>query len=160
MLARDFSFEVPPRLIAQRPAARRGAERLLVLDRARAGNRHATMAELPALLPAGSLLDLTVAFAGTGVDAAAANEWFVAAAGAMPTLVAVTADPIVSSDVKNCPQSLLVDLQGTLRAGERMVKLLAWHETLGHARRILDVAACYAGVDGEAAEARPPAKEA
>lgn len=58
MFARDFSFEVPPRLIAQRPAARRGAERLLVLDRARAGNRHATMAELPALLPAGSLLVL------------------------------------------------------------------------------------------------------
>ena len=57
MLARDFSFEVPPRLIAQRPAAR-GAERLLVLDRRRAGNRHAAMADLPELLPAGSLLVL------------------------------------------------------------------------------------------------------
>ena len=56
MLARDFSFEVPSRLIAQRPPARRGGERLLVLDRARAGNRHATMAELPDLLPAGSVL--------------------------------------------------------------------------------------------------------
>ncbi len=58
MLARDFSFEVPSRLIARRPAARRGGERLLVLDRARAGNRHATMAELPDLLPAGSVLVL------------------------------------------------------------------------------------------------------
>lgn len=58
MLARDFSFEVPPRLIAQRPSARRGEERLLVLDRSAAGNRHAAIADLPALLPAGSVLVL------------------------------------------------------------------------------------------------------
>ncbi len=58
MLARDFSFEVPPRLIAQRPSARRGEERLLVLDRSAAGARHAAMADLPDLLPAGSVLVL------------------------------------------------------------------------------------------------------
>lgn len=58
MLVRDFSFEVPPRLIAQRPSAHRGEERLLVLDRSRAGNRHAVMADLPDLLPAGSVLVL------------------------------------------------------------------------------------------------------
>jgi S-adenosylmethionine:tRNA ribosyltransferase-isomerase len=58
VLVRDFSFEVPPRLIAQRPTGRRGAERLLVLDRARDGNRHTTMAALPELLPAGSVLVL------------------------------------------------------------------------------------------------------
>ena len=58
MLVRDFSFEVPPRLIAQRPTGRRGAELLLVLDRARAGYRHTTMAELPELLPAGAVLVL------------------------------------------------------------------------------------------------------
>ena len=102
-------------------------------------------------VPAGSLLDLTVAFQDAGVDADAVNEWFVAAAQAAPALLAVTRDPIVSSDVKNCPQSLLVDLQGTLRAGARLVKLLAWHETLGHARRILDLAARYASLDEDAA---------
>ena len=58
MFARDFSFEVPPRLIAQRPSARRGEERLLVLDRSAAGNRHAAIADLPDLLPAGSVLVL------------------------------------------------------------------------------------------------------
>ena len=58
MLARDFSFEVPPRLIAQRPATHRGEERLMVLDRSRPGNRHTTMAELPELLPADSVLVL------------------------------------------------------------------------------------------------------
>ena len=70
-------------------------------------------------VPAGSLLDLTVAFADAGVQAATVNDWFAAAAQATPTLLGVTRDPIVSSDMKNCPQSLLVDLQGTLRAGER-----------------------------------------
>lgn len=106
-------------------------------------------------VPAGSLLDLTIAFADAGVEADAVNDWFVAAAEATPRLLGVTRDPIVSSDVKSCPQSLLVDLRGTLRAGERLVKLLAWHETLGHAHRILDVAACYAQLDRQAA--RPPA---
>ena len=103
-------------------------------------------------VPAGSLLDLTVAFAAAGVDAKTVNDWFVVAAEAAPALLGVTPDPIVSSDVKSCSQSLLVDLQGTLQAGERLIKLLAWHETLGHARRILDVAACYAGLDRTAEE--------
>lgn len=58
MLVRDFSFEVPPRLIAQRPTGRRGAERLMVLDRARSCNRHTMMAALPELLPADSVLVL------------------------------------------------------------------------------------------------------
>ena len=58
MLVRDFSFEVPPHLVAQRPAGRRGAERLMVVDRSRADNRHTTMAALPELLPAGSVLVL------------------------------------------------------------------------------------------------------
>ena len=59
-----------------------------------------------------------------------------------PELIAVTHDPIVSSDVTGLARSpILIDLQGTLAAGEKLTKLLAWHETLGHARRILDVAA-------------------
>ena len=58
MLVRDFSFEVPPQLVAQRPAGRRGAERLMVVDRSRADNRHTTMAAPPELLPAGSVLVL------------------------------------------------------------------------------------------------------
>ena len=96
---------------------------------------------------AGSLLDLTVAFADSGVTADAVNELFLAAAAAEPELIAATGDPIVSSDVKGCSQSILVDLKGTLKAGSRLIKVLAWHESLGHARRILDLAALYAGLD-------------
>jgi glyceraldehyde 3-phosphate dehydrogenase len=40
-----------------------------------------------------------------------------------------------------------MDLKGTLKAGSRLMKVLGWHETLGHARRILDVAALYADLD-------------
>jgi len=96
---------------------------------------------------AGSLLDMTVAFAGSEVDAEGINELFEAAAKADPALVAVTRDPIVSSDVKGRSESLLVDLQGTMKAGANLIKVLAWHESLGHARRILDVAGLYGGLD-------------
>ena len=103
---------------------------------------------------AGSLLDMTVAFAEPGITAQTVNELFMAAAAAEPELIAATRDPIVSSDVKGCSQSILVDLKGTLQAGSKLVKVLAWHESLGHARRILDLAALYAGLDaGPAREA-------
>ncbi len=92
---------------------------------------------------AGSLLDMTVAFADGAVSAEAVNDLFVAAAEREPELIAVTPDPIVSSDVKGCSQSILVDLKGTLKAGSNLIKILAWHESLGHARRILDLAALY-----------------
>jgi glyceraldehyde 3-phosphate dehydrogenase len=98
----------------------------------------------------GSMLDLTVAFADQGVETEDINTRFIEAAKTRPELVATTNDPIVSSDVKGCSQSLLVDLRGTMKAGERMVKLLAWHETFGHARRILDVADLYANLDARA----------
>ena len=96
---------------------------------------------------AGSLLDMTVAFADPGVTPQAVNDLFVGAAAAEPELIAATGDPIVSSDVKGCSQSILVDLKGTLKAGSKLIKVLAWHESLGHARRILDLAARYAGLD-------------
>ena len=103
---------------------------------------------------AGSLLDLTVAFADEDISPQTVNDLFLAAAAAEPELIAATGDPIVSSDVKGCSQSILVDLKGTLKAGSKLIKVLAWHESLGHARRILDLAALYAGLDaGPAREA-------
>ena len=102
---------------------------------------------------AGSLLDMTVAFSAPGVTPGSVNELFVAAAAAEPELIGATRDPIVSSDVKGCSQSILADLKGTLQAGSRLIKVLAWHESLGHARRILDLAALYGGLESA------PAKE-
>lgn len=95
----------------------------------------------------GSLLDLTVAFADSGIRIQDINDLFLAAASAKPEWIAATTDPIVSSDIRGCSQSILVDLNATMKAGSRLIKLLAWHESLGHARRILDLAAAYARKD-------------
>jgi len=99
----------------------------------------------------GSLLDLTVAYREQAPEPDVVNRLFAAAAAADPRRMAVTEDPIVSSDVHGCTQSILVDLQGTLRSGGRLVKVLGWHESLGHARSILDLALLYAGLDSAAA---------
>jgi glyceraldehyde 3-phosphate dehydrogenase len=101
-------------------------------------------------VPVGSLLDLTVSLAQADVTAEAVNERFVSAAKQRPDLIGTVADPIVSSDVRGRSESLLVDLMGTMKSGASMIKLLAWHESLGHARRILDLAAGYAELDAEA----------
>src|SRR5882724_9831742 len=56
-LATDlFDYALPPRLIAQTPAARRDQSRLLVVDRAAHTIAHHTFAELPKFLRAGDTL--------------------------------------------------------------------------------------------------------
>ncbi|MCB1644968.1 MAG: hypothetical protein KDI36_05925 [Pseudomonadales bacterium] len=95
----------------------------------------------------GSLVDLTLVFSDPDISVEAVNACFADAEKAMPELIATTTDPIVSSDVTGFRTSMLVDLDGTIKAGERTIKLLAWHETLGHARRILDVVHLYSQLD-------------
>ena len=51
-------FELPPELIAQRPAARRGAARLMVLERAGGTLQHTQVHDLPRLLQPGAVLVL------------------------------------------------------------------------------------------------------
>lgn len=58
MKVADFSFDLPPDLVAQFPPAERGGSRLLVVDRASGGRTHATIADLPRFLRAGDLLVL------------------------------------------------------------------------------------------------------
>ena len=52
----DYDYDLPARLIAQTPAARRTDSRLLVLDRADGRTEHARFADLPRFLRAGDLL--------------------------------------------------------------------------------------------------------
>jgi S-adenosylmethionine:tRNA ribosyltransferase-isomerase len=52
----DFHFDLPPKLIAQRPLPERAASRLLVLDGASGRSRDRMFADLPTLLNPGDLL--------------------------------------------------------------------------------------------------------
>jgi len=54
----DFSFDLPPELVAQFPPAVRGTSRLLVVDRTTGTRTHANIHELPQYLRAGDLLVL------------------------------------------------------------------------------------------------------
>ena len=56
MLLSQLQYDLPPELIAQRPADRRDASRLMVLDRASGRVRHEAFSRLPELLPPRSLL--------------------------------------------------------------------------------------------------------
>jgi glyceraldehyde 3-phosphate dehydrogenase len=96
----------------------------------------------------GSLLDLNCVMHDSAVTVEQVNDAMRVAAGQYPQLIGVTADPIVSSDVIGCRQSLLFDSRATLKAGKKIVKVLAWYETLGHACRILDVVRLYSRLDG------------
>jgi glyceraldehyde 3-phosphate dehydrogenase len=96
----------------------------------------------------GSLLDLNCVMQNGGVTVEQVNEAMRAAAAKQPALIGTTDDPIVSSDVIGCRQSLLFDARATIRAGKRMVKVLAWYESLGHACRVLDVVRLYGRLDG------------
>lgn len=52
----DFDYELPPELIAQCPAPRRDASRLMVIDRATGAISHGRFADLPDLLDSGDLV--------------------------------------------------------------------------------------------------------
>ena len=95
----------------------------------------------------GSMLDITVSLKDRAANIDSVRKLFIEAAQAQPELIETTADPIVSSDVRGCGKSLLVDLKGCMPAGARMLKILAWHESLGHARRILDVIQAYSSLN-------------
>jgi S-adenosylmethionine:tRNA ribosyltransferase-isomerase len=51
MDSRELEYDLPAELIAQHPAARRDASRLLVYERASGAVRHAVFRDLPSLLP-------------------------------------------------------------------------------------------------------------
>jgi len=96
----------------------------------------------------GSLLDLNCVMQDGAVTVEQVNQAMRAAAAEQPVLIGATDDPIVSSDVIGCRQSLLFDARATIKAGKRIVKVLAWYESLGHACRLLDVIRLYNSLDG------------
>jgi len=98
----------------------------------------------------GSLLDMTLMVEDESVSAEDITDLFDLAAAENPDLFATTDDPIVSSDVKGATQSLVIDKAATLKAGTNIIKLLGWHESNGHARRVLDIIRHYSQLDAVA----------
>jgi glyceraldehyde 3-phosphate dehydrogenase len=96
----------------------------------------------------GSLLDLNCVMQDGAVTVEQVNQAMRAAAADRPALIGINDDPIVSSDVIGCRQSLLFDTRATIKAGKKIVKVLAWYESLGHACRLLDVIRLYNSLDG------------
>ena len=96
----------------------------------------------------GSLLDLNCVMQDGAVTVEQVNQAMRAAAADRPALIGINDDPIVSSDVIGCRQSLLFDTRATIKAGKKIVKVLAWYESLGHACRLLDVIRHYNILDG------------
>lgn len=101
----------------------------------------------------GSLADINVVFADTGVTVEAVNQAMRDSVADYPGIIAVAEDPIVSSDVIGNPHALLFDVKGTIKAGDSIIKTLSWYENLGHAVQLLNVVRLYADLDqtGEAA---------
>lgn len=95
----------------------------------------------------GCLLDTNLVMRDSSVTAEAINDAMRSSAADYPGIVDVVEDPIVSSDVIGNSNSLLFDIKGTIKAGETIVKTLAWYENLGHAARLLDVVRLYAQLD-------------
>lgn len=60
MRTSDFDYDLPEKLIAQKPASPRESARLLVLDRAKDSTRHAHVKDLPDQLRAGDVMVVNV----------------------------------------------------------------------------------------------------
>jgi glyceraldehyde 3-phosphate dehydrogenase (phosphorylating) len=99
----------------------------------------------------GSMLDVNCVMHDE-VTVEQVNNAIRAAAAAHPGLIGVTDDPVVSSDVIGCRQSLLFDSRATLKAGKKIIKALGWYESLGHACRVLEVVRHYGSLAGNGGE--------
>lgn len=105
----------------------------------------------------GSMLDIDVSLVEKVGDVSVIQDLFAEAEKNLPHLIETTNEPIVSSDVIGSSRSLLVDLRGMTRSGKNLVKILAWHETLGHAHRMLEVVSLYHGLSSNQSMAQAQA---
>lgn len=90
-----------------------------------------------------SLVDLTATLRRPATRDAVNQAFRAAAAGGpLADVIAVTDEPLVSSDFNGDPHSSTVDLEATVMSGDRLVKVLAWYDNeTGYAQRLCDLAA-------------------
>ena len=68
---------------------------------------------------------MSLAFSDESITVEAVNDAIRDASLLRPELTQVSEDPIVSSDVIGQSCTVLFDIPGTIKAGSRMIKLLA-----------------------------------
>ena len=102
----------------------------------------------------GCLLDVDLVMSDDTVTVDQINDCMRESEADYRSIVSITEDPIVSSDVIGSSLSLLFDTKGTIKAGLNTIKTLSWYENLGHAARLLDVARLYAELDHSGENAR------
>jgi len=89
----------------------------------------------------GSLADITVVLK-KDVDIDAINDALISASKSesMKNILAVTEDPIVSSDIIGNPSSAIVDLALTKVVGNNLVKIVAWYDNeWGYSNRLVEL---------------------
>ena len=97
----------------------------------------------------GSMLDLSIVFRSKDISIQDVNNLISEKASMYPSIVGYTEDPIVSSDIIGDPRSFVFDGRSTLKAGENLIKLLAWYDNGHcHSTRILDVIQSYTKLEG------------
>jgi glyceraldehyde 3-phosphate dehydrogenase len=95
---------------------------------------------------AGSIVDLTARLA-VGVSVAdVAAAYREAAAGDLEGVLGVTDEELVSSDFIGDPRSAVIDLPLLQRAGDRLVRVIAWYDNeWGYSNRLADLLAFLGG---------------
>ncbi|MCL8206664.1 MAG: type I glyceraldehyde-3-phosphate dehydrogenase [Actinomycetia bacterium] len=104
------------------------------------GRMHGMALRVPT--PVVSVIDLTFT-ARRPLSVEAINDAFrQAARGPLGRYLAVTDDPLVSSDFKGDPHSAIVDLPLTLVVGDRLGKVFAWYDNeWGYSNRLVELTA-------------------
>ena len=89
---------------------------------------------------AGSLVDLTVQLQRAATLEELAEAYRLAAATDLAGILGVSDEPLVSSDFIGEPRSAVVDLPLLQRAGDRLVRIVAWYDNeWGYTNRLLDL---------------------
>jgi glyceraldehyde 3-phosphate dehydrogenase len=91
-------------------------------------------------IPAVAMLDLVAEVDRPAPVEAVRDAFRAAARGEMGRFLAVTEEPLVSSDFVGDPHSAVVDLQLIEGVGDHLVRVVAWYDNeWGYANRLLDL---------------------
>jgi len=110
----SYGFDLPEELIAQHPAGRRDASRLMVLDRAGEGERILDFTDLPGLLPEGALL------VANNSRVAPARVPGARASGGRVEMLLLTPPPLLVPAPDALPGRSAADAEVLLRASKRL----------------------------------------